>query len=210
MIIFGLIVLTAFLAGIYPAFYLTAFKPVDVLKGTVTKAKTGFVRNGLVIFQFVIAIVMVISTLVVFTQLRYTQHRDLGYDKENILIIGNTGTLAAGAESFRQEIAALPQVKDATSSTGIFTKASFGDFYVPQTTETDHSVAKDISLQSYLVDDHFIPTLDLKVEQGRGFDANFNDSLSVVLNDAAVKQIGWENPIGQKYVIPAEIWNIIR
>lgn len=93
-----------------------------------TKAKTGFVRNGLVIFQFVIAIVMVISTLVVFTQLRYTQHRDLGYDKENILIIGNTGTLAAGAESFRQEIAALPQVKDATSSTGIFTKASFGDF----------------------------------------------------------------------------------
>jgi putative ABC transport system permease protein len=202
MIIFGLIVLTAFLAGIYPAFYLTAFKPVDVLKGTVTKAKTGFVRNGLVIFQFVIAIVMVISTLVVFTQLRYTQHRDLGYDKENILIIGNTGTLAAGAESFRQEIAALPQVKDATSSTGIFTKASFGDFYVPQTTETDHSVAKDISLQSYLVDDHFIPTLDLKVEQGRGFDANFNDSLSVVLNDAAVKQIGWENPIGQKIRYP--------
>ena len=202
LILLGLTLLTAFFAGIYPAFYLTAFKPVDVLKGSVIKAKTGFVRNGLVVFQFVIAIVMIISTLIVFTQLRYTQQRDLGYDKKNILVINNTEKLNAGAESFRQEIAALPQVKDATSSTSIFTKGSFGDFYVPQTTEIDHPVAKDISLGSYLVDDHFIRTLDLKMKQGRGFDARFNDSLSVVLNEAAARQIGWKNPIGQKIRYP--------
>lgn len=202
LILIGLTLLTAFLSGIYPAFYLTAFKPIHVLKGAITSRKTGLLRNGLVVFQFVIAIVMVISTLIVFTQLRYTQHRDLGYDKENILVINNTEKLDAGAESFRQEVAALPQVKDATSSTGIFTKGWFGDFYVPQTTEINHPVTKDISLGSYLVDDHFIPTLNLKVEQGRGFDAHFNDSLSVVINEAAAKQIGWENPIGQKIRYP--------
>lgn len=202
LILLGLTLLTAFLAGIYPAFYLTAFKPVNVLKGTFASTKNGLLRNGLVVFQFVIAIVMVISTIIVFTQLRYTQQRDLGYDKENILIINNTEKLEAGAESFRQEIEAIPQVKDATISTGIFTKASFGDFYVPQTSDTDNPVAKDISLSSYLVDDHFISTLNLKIEQGREFDARFNDSLSVIINEAAAKQIGWKNPIGQKIQYP--------
>jgi putative ABC transport system permease protein len=202
LILLGLTVLTAFLAGIYPAFYLTAFKPITVLKGSVSSTKTGFLRNGLIVFQFVIAIVMVISTIVVFTQLRYTQKRNLGYDKENVMVINNTEKLDAGAESFRQEIAALPNVINATSSTGIFTKGSFADFYVPQTTENDYPVAKDIVLNSYLVDDHFIPTLNIDIKKGRGFDVRFNDSLSVVINAAAAKQIGWKNPIGQKIRYP--------
>ena len=202
LILLGLTVFTAFVAGIYPAFYLTAINPINILKGSVSSVKSGLLRNGLIVFQFVIAIVMLISTLVVFTQLKYTQQLDLGYDKENILIINNTEKLDERAESFLQEIAELPQVKDATSSSGIFTKGSFGDFYVPQTTETNHPVTKDISLSSYIVDDHFISTLNLDILKGRGFDARYNDSLSVVINSEAAKQIGWENPIGQKIRYP--------
>ncbi|MBJ7879847.1 ABC transporter permease [Gelidibacter salicanalis] len=202
LILLGMTVLTAFLAGIYPAFYLTSFNPVHVLKGSITSIKVGVLRNGLIVFQFVVAIVMVISSLVIFTQLKFAQHRDLGYDKEHILVINNTEKLDVGAETFRQEIAALPHVKEASISTGIFTKGAFGDFYVPQTSESNHPVAKDISLSSYLVDDHFIATLNLKVEKGRGFNAKFNDSLSVVINETAAKQIGWENPIGQKIRYP--------
>ena len=202
MFILGLAILTGFFAGIYPAFYLTSFKPVAILKGSVSGAKNSFLRNGLVVFQFTIAIVMVISTLVVFIQLRYVQQRDLGYDKENILVISNTGILSESEKSFKQELAALSDVKNATSSTSIFTNGAFGDFYVPQTNEKDQPVAKDIVLSSYLVDANFIPTLNLHVVNGRGFDENFNDSLSVVLNETAVKQIGWKNPIGQKIQYP--------
>ncbi len=202
LIILGLIVLTAFLAGIYPAFYITAFKPVQVLKGSVSAGKKSLLRNGLVVFQFAIAIFMVISTLIVYTQLRYTQKRDLGYDKENLLIIENTGSLRDSEETFRDQLAGLPQVASATSSTSIFTKGAFGDFYVPQTTEPGQQVAKDISLNSYLVDEHFINTLKIDLKAGRAFDSKFNDSLSVVINEVAAKQIGWKNPIGQKIRYP--------
>lgn len=84
----------------------------------------------------------------------------------------------------------------------MITRGNFGDFYTPESIETEDNIAKDISLQSYLVDEHFISTLDLKLIQGRGFDTNFNDSLSIVINEAAAKQIGWKNPIGSMIQYP--------
>tara|TARA_R110002167_G_scaffold266029_6_gene472767 strand:+ start:8141 stop:10615 length:2475 start_codon:yes stop_codon:yes gene_type:complete len=204
LFVVGLSILTALLAGIYPAFYLTSFKPVDILKGTngVSNKKGGFIRNGLVVFQFTIAIIMVISTSIVYLQLRYAQNRDLGYDKENLVVLQNTEKLGASEETFRQELESFTEVKSATISSGMLTKGAFGDFYVPETIQTDDNIAKDISLQSYLVDAQFIPTLNLQLMGGRGFDKQFNDSLSVVINEAAAKQIGWENPIGSMIRYP--------
>ena len=204
LIILGLVLLTAFLSGTYPAFYLTSFKPVNILKGVhgISSKKGGFVRNGLVIFQFTIAIIMVIATTTVYLQLKYTQNRDLGYDKDNLLVLQHTEKLGVSQETFRQELETLSEVKSATISSGMLTKGSFGDFYVPETINSNDNVAKDISLQSYLVDEDFIPTLDLKLKEGRGFDNGFNDSLSVVINEAAARQIGWENPIGSMIRYP--------
>lgn len=197
-------IFTSLLAGIYPAFYLTSFKPINILKGIsgVSNKKGGFIRNGLVVFQFTIAIIMVIATSIVYLQLKYTQNRDLGYDKENLVVLQNTEKLESSEETFRQELEALSEVKSAAISSGMLTKGNFGDFYVPETIETDEHIAKDISLQSYLVDEHFISTLDLKLMVGRGFDDKFNDSLSVIINEAAAKQIGWENPIGSMIRYP--------
>jgi len=203
VLLIGIILSTAFLAGIYPAFFLTAFNPLKAIKGSGFKTNhNGFVRNALVVFQFSIAITLIICTLVVFTQLRYTQNKDLGFDQQNILVIDNTERLAESAESFRKEIEGLPGVEAASSSTGMFTKTGFGDFYVPKPTPEDPNIAKDISLSSYLVDYQFIKTLDLHVLDGRGFDKRFNDSLSVVINQTAATQIGWKNPIGKQIQYP--------
>ncbi len=204
LIILGLVILTAFLSGTYPAFYLTSFKPVNILKGVhgISSKKGGFIRNGLVIFQFTIAIIMVIATSTVYLQLKYTQNRDLGYDEENLIVLPHVEKLGVSQESFRQELETLSEVKSATISSGMLTKGNFGDFYVPEAMGSNDNVAKDISLQSYLVDENFISTLDLKLEEGRGFDKGFNDSLSVVINEAAARQIGWENPIGSMIRYP--------
>ena len=204
LFILCLSILTALLAGIYPALYLTSIKPVNILKGSsgISKNNSGFIRNGLVVFQFTIAIIMIIATSIVYLQLRYTQNRDLGYDKENLVVLQNTEKLEGSEETFRQELESLSEVKSAAISSGMLTKGNFGDFYVPETINTDETIAKDISLQSYLVDEYFISTLDLKLKDGRGFNTHFNDSLSVVINEAAAKQIGWKNPIGSMIRYP--------
>lgn len=202
-LIIGLSLFTAFLAGVYPAFYLTSFAPVNILKGgSNTSFKSRFIRNELVVFQFTIAIALIISTIVVYTQLDYANSRDLGYDRENLIILNNTESLNNGEEAFRQEIAALPQVQSTTISSNIFTKSAFGDFYVPETNDPDEQIAEDLALSSYLVDDKFIETLDLNVLKGRGFDPRFNDSLSVVINETAARQIGWDDPLGKTIRYP--------
>ena len=104
--------------------------------------------------------------------------------------------------SFKKELTVLTGVEAASSSSGMLTRGNFGDFYTPKPTADEPHIATDISLSSYLVDDAFIPTLDLEIVEGRGFDKQFKDSLSVILNETAAAQIGWENPIGKQIRYP--------
>ncbi|MGC4038808.1 MAG: ABC transporter permease [Chitinophagaceae bacterium] len=196
----GLCVLIGFLAGIYPAFYLTSFNPVQVLKGlSILKNnfKNLFIRNGLVIFQFTVSIVLIICTLVVFQQLRYTQNKDMGLNKDRVLEIANTARLGNNEEPFRIELSKLAGVAGASRSGSIPTKGNFGDGYVPEAVETDKPLITDLGLSSYMVDEHFIPTLQIKVLKGRNFSDAFNDSASVILNEKAATEIGWKDPVGK-------------
>lgn len=204
MFLLGLSMLTALLAGTYPAFYLTAFKPVQVLKGVqnTTNPKNSFVRNGLVVFQFAVATTMIIATSIVYLQLKYAQNKDLGYNRENIVVLHHTEKLGAQEETFRNELASLSEIKSASISSSMITHGAFGDFYFPEVTNKNENIAKDILLESYLVDHQFINTLGFELAQGRSFDKKFNDSLSVIINEATAKQIGWENPVGKRIQYP--------
>jgi putative ABC transport system permease protein len=205
--LFLLIILTALFAGSYPAFFLTAFKPAAVLKGKADfkTSKTGFsTRNVLVVFQFAVSAMLIICTIVVYKQLLYNQSKDLGFNKENVLVVGDAERLGKNEDSFRQEVLRLPEVANATVSTNLpATEKYFDDDYTPETTTDNVGPAdKNLSIASYIVDASFIPTLKLQIISGRNFSKSFNDSASVILNETAAKKAGWKNPIGRELVYP--------
>jgi putative ABC transport system permease protein len=205
LFILALTIITGLLAGAYPAFYLTSFNPVAVLKGGLQKKSLSnlVIRNGLVVFQFTVSIALIICTIILFQQLQFSQTRDLGLKKDNVIIISNAEKMdAASEETFRQQLAEIPGVYYASISTGAPTLKSFGDTYVPEITGAKSSLAKDIMLNSFMVDEAFIPSLKIGVIQGRNFSKEFNDSTSVILNETAVKQIGWEQPLGKYMTYP--------
>ncbi|HEU5168541.1 MAG TPA: ABC transporter permease [Chitinophagaceae bacterium] len=200
----ALTILIGLLAGSYPAFYLTSFNPVTVLTGkTVSKSGKGalFVRNGLVIFQFTISTILIIGTLVVFKQLNFFRNANMGLDKENVLVIANSNRLGTSEESFRQTISQMPGISNVSIANGIPTGNLFGDSYIPGQ-NGEEQVVKDINLTSFLIDYDFIPTLKIQILKGRNFSRDFSDSLSVILNEEAVKQIGWKDAIGQRIQYP--------
>lgn len=200
-----LFVFTGLLSGIYPAFYLTSFNPVSIFKGiNISRANAGniFMRNGLVIFQFTVSIGLIICTIIVFQQLKYTQSKDLGLNKESVLLIANTRQLGKNEEVFRQELINLPEVKDASVYGSIPTKGNFGDGYVPEETETDKPLLSEIGLSSFMTDEHFVPVFNMQMITGRNFSKEMNDSASVILNETAAKQIGWKDPVGKYLAYP--------
>ncbi|MEO8150786.1 MAG: ABC transporter permease [Bacteroidia bacterium] len=203
--ILGITILTGFLAGSYPSFYLTSFKPVTVLKG-MKQLKTTlgnlFIRNGLVVFQFTVSTALIICTIIVFRQLQYTQNKNLGLNKDNIIVIANSNRLAGSEETFRQELTKLPEVKSASITTGIPSGNSFGDGYIPEPSGDDKDLAKDIQIASFMVDYDFVPELQIELLKGRNFSRDFSDSASVILNEAAVKQIGWKDAVGKYLQYP--------
>ena len=202
-----LVLLTTLLAGMYPAFFLTSFKPAAVLKGSADADKTGggfFTRNALVVFQFSVSTVLIICTIVVYKQLMYNQSKDLGFNKENVLIVANADRLGQHEESFRQELLQLPEVGGASISTSLPTQKSYTDTYKPEDDENMTASGKDLWLSGYMADESFVPTLKLQILEGRNFSKNFTDSASIILNETAVKQIGWSNPIGKTIFYPGD------
>lgn len=190
--------LTGILAGSYPAFFISAFRPANVLKGQMKSgAKARLVRRGLVVFQFMASIVLIIGTFIVYNQLNYIQDKKLGFNKEQVLILENTYLLKQQIETFKNEILSYPQIINATISGSLPVPSDFNITAVFPEGETDNK--KSTSMQVWAVDHDYVETLGMDIVEGRDFSREFStDASAVIINQEVGRQFGWEKPLGKR------------
>lgn len=199
-----IIIVIGCLAGSYPAFFLSGFRPIDVLKGKLSAGfKGGTLRSVLVVFQFGISIFLIIGTLVVYNQLKFIQSKDLGYNRDHILIVKNVWALGKGADAFKQEVKQLAGVQNAALSNALPTddgNDNTRSFFKNAVIDQKGAVLS----HEYFVDEDYIPTLGMKMAAGRNFSKEIGtDASAVIINEAFAKLLGYANPVDHFIYSPA-------
>ncbi len=195
----GGVLLVGLMAGTYPAFFLSAFDPVRTLKGEYGKRSgSGRLRSALVVFQFSTAIALIIATAMVYNQLNYIQHKKLGFQKDQVLILDDAYGLGDALEAYKTEVSKLPSVEAVTCSGYLPVPSSRSDQTFSKIREFREDQA--VNMQFWRVDKDYLKTLGMELVSGRFFDPEKfpSDSSAIVLNETAAHLFGFEQAVGGK------------
>ncbi|NJB70226.1 ABC-type antimicrobial peptide transport system permease subunit [Saonia flava] len=196
-LILVIVLLTGLLSGSYPAMHLSSFNPVSILKG---KLKSSFgevwVRKGLVVFQFSMSIILIVAVAVVYMQIEFVQTKNLGLNKDNVILFSKEGRLVQNTDAFFNEINAIP---------GIVKISSTGQNIIGGNLNTTTGMqwpgkeeGNDVDFYDIGTNYGFIETLNIQVDKGRTFSKEFSaDSTAIILNETAIKAMGLKDPIGK-------------
>jgi putative ABC transport system permease protein len=201
LVLISVVLVMAAISSFYPALFLSSFKPVDAIKGRIKAgSKNSSFRNGLVVFQFAVSIILITCTAIVFQQLDYVSGKDLGFDKENIIRIKHAEGLK-NPTSFVREVQNIPGVIQASRCS-----STPPDIYGGDAFSAEGLNGENISLNYTTADENFIPTLGIKLRLGRNFsESNPADVEAVIVNESTIKKLGWpldESVLGKKIMYP--------
>jgi len=194
----------ALMAGLYPAFFLSAFRPAAVLKGKIVSgARSGFIRSALVVFQFVISIFLIIATITVNQQLTFIQKKNLGFEKNQLIVVKEAFNLGNNLQPYKEEVLRNSFIVDGTVSGYVPVDGGWRNsdtFWKGEVLPAQTDIDGMVNMQIWNVDLDYLKTYEIKLKVGRAFSAAFpSDSTGVILNETAVKRFKITgDPIGEK------------
>ncbi len=192
----GLVLIIGLMAGSYPAFYLTSFSAVEVLKGKVRAGlKSKGIRSGLVVFQFALSIILIICTTIGYQQISFLQNRHMGLDKHNVLVLSNTRRLNTNQQAFKNALATKSGIEKLSFTNNVFPGVNNTTAFRSVADKQDHIMG------TYFADYDHLDVLKFDLTQGRYFSKDFpSDSVAVVINEAAAKELGYANPLNEEII----------
>jgi putative ABC transport system permease protein len=194
-VLIGIVLVTGLLAGLYPAYYISSYKAIDTIRGEISRGrKSAVFRMGLILFQFLITVILISCSLLIYRQLRYTREKDLGFEKERILTLDIPGPIYNHMDIVRRELLNNPEIVNVSYSynapgSGSWNYEGFG------------IRDKSVSPMVLSIDPDYIETMGMEIVAGRNFDKTIsNDSISnCIINETLAKEIGIEKPVDESF-----------